>query len=359
MTENQLSLEEQFGEARSVFESFSGNVAGLLQTLCLAEGIEFLQIESRTKTAESFKDKIGRPEKKGKYKSIGDITDISGIRIISYYQKDVDRICRIIEENFDVDKENSTDKKRVMDADRFGYLSVHYVVKHSKLRSGLPENRPFSGMVAEIQVRTVLQHAWAVLDRRLRYNSKNEVPEAVKRKLFLVSAKLEDADENLSEIDSRVSLLRAQYAEEISRKELVTEINRDSLEVFIQNSPSVAKIWVAAEKADIASRMKVNSDDGERSIGYAIKLFKALEVKSIQNLDRLISDSAVDIDRKLGVFSEEIKKNNIRMKYTKYGLIRLVLCLSADQKIARLVEKNSSFRAETIAAIHRTIQRIR
>lgn len=56
------------------------------------------------------------------------MTDIAAIRITMYYADEVDKIAERIPAEFDVDWDNSTDKRQVLDPHRFGYLSWHHVV---------------------------------------------------------------------------------------------------------------------------------------------------------------------------------------------------------------------------------------
>jgi ppGpp synthetase/RelA/SpoT-type nucleotidyltranferase len=242
-------LVQEYTALRPTYEAFTGNIEHLIGTLLSASGIEFLRIETRTKSLNSFRDKIERPEKGLKYRMVEDITDLSGVRIIAYYLADVRAICNIIEQNFLVDTKNSVDKTMSLDPDRFGYLSVHFIVSYSKERQNLAENIAFKGLKVEVQVRTVLQHGWAVLDRRLRYNNEQDIPKEVRRKLFRVSALLEIADENFSEIDQTVSALRAGYEHAIKSGNLNQEINLDSLEVFMTQSPSVSKLVETARNS--------------------------------------------------------------------------------------------------------------
>ena len=104
-------------------------------------------IESRVKTESSLAGKLEL--KGGKYRSLADITDVIGLRIVTFYVDDVDKVASAIERLFDVDWENSVDKRKLHEIDSFGYLSLHYICS----RKDFPYR-------FEIQMRTLLQHAW-------------------------------------------------------------------------------------------------------------------------------------------------------------------------------------------------------
>jgi putative GTP pyrophosphokinase len=57
--------------------------------------------------------------------------------VITYYSSDVDRVADIVRREFSVDRENSIDKRAVLDPDRFGYLSLYYVVSIYYFCTGL------------------------------------------------------------------------------------------------------------------------------------------------------------------------------------------------------------------------------
>lgn len=60
---------------------------------------------------------------------MSDIKDISGIRIITFFPDDVDAVAKLIQKEFAIDYSQSVDKRILLDPDRFGYLSLHYVAK--------------------------------------------------------------------------------------------------------------------------------------------------------------------------------------------------------------------------------------
>ena len=157
-------LSRAFRNKRETYDAFTPSVESLLRNLISTLNVEPFAFEARTKTMSSFDEKIQREDKSGKYSSFDDVTDLSGVRIICYLQEDCDQICHLIEDEFDIDKENSSSKQDELDPDKFGYLSTHYVVSLNAKRIQLKEFKAFADLKAEIQVRTLLQHTWAAID---------------------------------------------------------------------------------------------------------------------------------------------------------------------------------------------------
>ena len=149
-------------------------------------------IMHRIKTEESIKEKMER--KQGKYQSIHDMTDILGFRIICFFSNDVDRIAQKVSEHFRVNWNRTKDKRKLIDARAFGYLSLHYIC-------ALPdENDELSDLWFEIQIKTILQHSWAEIEHDLGYKSEIEVPWEIRRGFSKAASLLETADDIFSGI---------------------------------------------------------------------------------------------------------------------------------------------------------------
>jgi ppGpp synthetase/RelA/SpoT-type nucleotidyltranferase len=198
---NRLKTPQEWGdiyqEKLPFYEGFANKLQELVMELVHKQDIEVAHIEARTKSVESFVEKIGR-EGKDYSNPLNEITDLAGIRVITYYREDTEKIGKIIKEEFDVDWENSVDLSQTLGPDTFGYLSTHYVVSLLDTRSELTEWESYRNLKAEIQVRTVLQHAWAEIEHTLLYKTPQKIPNDLKRQLFRLSALLELADEQFS-----------------------------------------------------------------------------------------------------------------------------------------------------------------
>jgi len=105
---------------------------------------------------------------------MSDITDLAGVRVINFFQVQWVRYAKLIQEEFEViervDHTASAQREQ-----RLGYLSVHYLVRLGGNRRKLSEYKKFDGLIAEIQVRTVLQHAWAEIEHDIRYKSASTI----------------------------------------------------------------------------------------------------------------------------------------------------------------------------------------
>ncbi|WP_225429932.1 GTP pyrophosphokinase [Deinococcus detaillensis] len=165
----------------------------LIEGLIEGAGIKIHHLTSRIKTPGSLAEKMRR--KPGRYAQLSDITDLVGVRIITYFEQDVAAVSRALEAVFDIDWDNSVDKSKFHDPDRFGYMGVHYVMRF--------ESRKYTGghsPLFEVQIRSILQHAWAEIEHDLGYKSRAAVPREVQRRFYRLAGLLEVADEEFMTI---------------------------------------------------------------------------------------------------------------------------------------------------------------
>lgn len=287
---------ERFEERRPVFLGYTEALEVLLPQLLDQAQISYVQVDGRTKERSNFVSKLRR--KGQKYEDpLSEVTDLSGIRVVLYYLDDVERVGKLIEEQFAVDPENSVDKAALLDPDRFGYLSAHYVVKPSAARCDLPEWAPFASLSAEIQVRTVLQHAWGAISRKLAYASVREAPRDLQRSLNRLSALLELADDQFVDIRVAREGIEQQYDRDIEGGNLDLEIDESSLDIYLRESGVAERISGLARDAGCPSEAeKKEVFDPETVDEIArenkrrlLSLLKDLGIARIADLDELLN----------------------------------------------------------------------
>ena len=180
-------------EQMGTYRLLSEKTKQLLSSILASEGIVPHSITSREKDPEKLREKITR-EGEVPDALLKDITDLAGVRIIAYFPSDVDKIVPLIEKAFKLDPTHSMDKRLSSDPAIFGYASVHFVVEFRPEMLKLSEYALFEQMKCEIQVRTILQHAWAEIEHDIVYKSQGEIPFRVRRRFASLAGLLEIAD---------------------------------------------------------------------------------------------------------------------------------------------------------------------
>lgn len=213
MSSTKEAILSEYESNEELYKYTATRISQIIESLLSKENIKVATITNRVKSSDSLADKIIRKE--GKYKKISDITDIVGIRIIAYYADDVDRIANLLESEFDIDWDNSIDRRKTLEPNTFGYLSLHYVVQLNEKRRILPEYSKIEGTKAEIQIRSILQHAWAEMEHDTGYKTQIEVPKEVIRDFSRLAGLLEIADKEFMEIRDKINAYRSEVEKKI------------------------------------------------------------------------------------------------------------------------------------------------
>ncbi len=322
---------EEYKSIIPEYELFIAGMKNLVSQLVKKEDV--VTIEARVKTADSFKEKIER-EGKNYQDPLKQITDLAGIRIITYRLSDIETVKKVIEDNFTIDSSNSEDKTKRKDPDKFGYLSVHYVITHSTEREKLPEYSNFVSFKCEVQIRTVLQHAWAAIDHKLRYKSKDDIPEELLRPLYRMRALLEVADEQFEASFKHITEVREKYntsVESNSFKDIPLDI--ESLSAYVKNSPHIKSLRLAAEQKDL-NITKSSPNCKTQEYSRLLYIMKLAEIESIAEFDGLIGEL---LDKKDDIWSkinEEWKigksDENLRLVITEDNVMSIIFFIALN-----------------------------
>ena len=217
----------------TLHKSYTDSLQNLIISLLKENNIKYHVVEARTKTQTSLEAKINNPNKS--YKNpLEEIHDITGIRIVAYYIDDIDRIEELVRKEFEIFEDESYSKLSKMSANEFGYLSVHCIFTLNKTRENLTEWKPYKSLKAEVQIRTVLQHSWAVIAHALQYKNKIEVPFSLRRKLSRLAGLLELADEQFLSIKNEHKSLEEKARNELESNKMDIQITSITLKEFIE-----------------------------------------------------------------------------------------------------------------------------
>lgn len=212
------------------YEHLCAEVAYILEKRLREAGLEFSAVTFRAKSLESFAEKIVRKEYKEPFM---EITDIAGVRVVYLYITDFPKIEQIIRAEFNVIEK--VDKVKDQGPEKFGYSAVHFLVTIGQKSFGARYD-DLKGLICEIQVRTVLQDAWAIIDHHLVYKQESAVPGILKRKLNSLSGLFETADDQFDRIRSQREMYVRDVESKVDKKSefLDQEINLDTVRALLK-----------------------------------------------------------------------------------------------------------------------------
>ena len=162
------------------------------------------------------------------YKIVDYLSDIIGIRAVCFYLEDVNKIRRELRKNFhEIDITNKTVQLEKTE-NKFGYRSLHLDLALKKKAIRTSEESNYYKVHFELQIRTIIQDAWSVLDHKIKY--KKSIPLSLKRRINRLSALFEIADDEFLRIKEEISLEEKRINERI-KKGAAIEKNKP-LDVF-------------------------------------------------------------------------------------------------------------------------------
>ena len=184
---------KRFIEQEPDYERLCDEVKYVLKKRIGDAGIEVSTIAARAKTLASFLEKTQR---KSYAEPFTEIDDFAGVRVVCLYTKDIPVIEEVIRAEFDVVEK--IDKLADKEPDQFGYGAIHFIVKLGGEMSGA-RYEDLKHLVCEVQVRTVLQDAWAIIDHHLVYKRESAIPKIIQRRLNGLAALFEIADDQFGQ----------------------------------------------------------------------------------------------------------------------------------------------------------------
>jgi putative GTP pyrophosphokinase len=283
----------EFAANRPRYEDFARQCADRVRSALLNNDVEFFAVEHRAKSVASFREKLGRPGK-SYFDPFYEMPDLAGVRVILNYLPDVDRVVELCGRLFAINEENSVRASDRLGTEEFGYQSTHIVGWISEQRRLLDEWQPYEDMQVEIQVRTVLQHAWASVSHALQYKREADVPRKLRRRLARVAASLETADTEFSElaVEHRQLLLDANEAID-QDEQWDAPVDTTTIKAFIEKGSEPSDL------IRVALSIHGFSDGGDKisSIGDLVRVCDGLSIRTLKELRQLIAKAQPRYER--------------------------------------------------------------
>ncbi len=199
------AFREFYSDNLALLEGANNSFCTLIEALLThSGGIAISKIEGRVKDKEECIRKFNLKYRKAlesastEYNIKDHISDLIGLRVVCLYEDDIENIQDVLKEHFEVI--DVTDKISQIESteDSFGYKGLHLDLKLGESRRNMPEYKAFLDFGFEIQIRTIIQDSWSVLDHKIKY--KKSIPNKLKRRINTLAALFELADREFREI---------------------------------------------------------------------------------------------------------------------------------------------------------------
>ena len=328
----------QYESQMPVYQRMAEVIPERLQAFFAGTGLLVAALEGRIKSEASLTGKLRL--KGGKYGTINDVTDIVGFRIITFYIDDIDKVASVLERLFEIDWEHSVDKRKLHETDSFGYLSLHYICRIPEKIDSDPEHPELNRIPFEVQIRTVLQHAWANMNHDTGYKSGVESPLVYRRNMSRLAGMLELVDDEFSRIRRELSDYRRQVQKLVASGNLdEVQLDGDSFRSYLTLRPfdALSRRFASINQAEVQ----------DVDLSAFLTLFKMMGFHTLGDIDSLIrnySEAAYQIAcfqlglTDLDILSSSLAPQNLCTAYIlkngggRAGLVKMLEILNGPSE---------------------------
>jgi len=284
-----FDLISEYQNCYPTYKDFLKELKILFEKLFRENNLSYLQIETRIKPLPSFLDKAYRLISSNEHFSPR-FNDLLGVRVIAFYLEDVDRIAELIERKFKVHLKNFEYEAQHRAPDKFGYSSKHYKISLPN-SFGSSKLEKLKNIVFEVQIRTVAQHAWSIIDHKIRYKTTEELPTDIQRQIFQLSALFEMADNQFYSIKQKLEESERLELIKYKKGDLTAKINKATFGYYIETHKNM--IQTIIEQATKIGFNDTAIQYDANSIRYLLMIFKRLGIKSMRELEAIFEEARI------------------------------------------------------------------
>ncbi|MGY9038888.1 MAG: GTP pyrophosphokinase [Rhodobacterales bacterium] len=193
------AFEKTFLKNAASYQRLQTAAHGIIENSLTDCQIKHLPISSRLKSIDSAWQKY---QSKNYTSPFSDMTDFLGFRIVVFLESDISIVRDTLKSNLLIDDDKSIDKLKPNRPDSVGYRSLHLICSLGDIRASLPEYENITQQNFEIQIRTVLQHAWAEIEHQKNYKGDHVLPADLQHRLMRLAGSLEIIDMEFSSISA-------------------------------------------------------------------------------------------------------------------------------------------------------------
>lgn len=286
----------RYVESLKLYEEYATRIRNLIQDLVELEGVEFYAIEGWAESPSELLRILSALEEK----------DLSGvdlvtIRVLLRFPEDVLRIEDVIRSEFDIDQSRSVPSSGLEDPYRFGYPAVVYILSLSQSRSNLREWAKYKDLSFRLELRTMLQEAWATIFPKVNQTVGTLSEKKLTRELVLLAALLEKADQGFLSLRNEIkdesllippsSNLGIKKTESLEAEKLFT--NEELYTLFRDDSSLLGK-WNAAVLEAGFPEFTPSADYLRESFEYLCIILRESGIDTLSEVRKFLADMEAD-----------------------------------------------------------------
>jgi ppGpp synthetase/RelA/SpoT-type nucleotidyltranferase len=316
-------LTKEYLTKKNLYEQLTNEITKQINVLINNQDIKLATpIECRVKTLDSVLEKCDRYQLS--LNNISEMNDIAGMRIVVLFKRDIEKVCNIVIENFNIIRQEDVTAR--LSENQFGYGSIHFEVTPRNEWLSVPSLKPLKGLVLEIQLRTASQNIWAASSHILQYKKEKDVPQPLLRTINRAAALLEVVDLEFE----RVLIEREAYLENINESG-DEDINTDSLKLTLD------KYLPENNKGDNENYADLLDDILHMGINSTTKLIEVIDKhksKVMKSEEEYVKMSKEE--KSMGSHADRIAKG---VFFTHVGLVRKALGYEYGEKYNKYIKE--------------------
>lgn len=285
-------LGKKYMRKYSLYREFATRACNLLESLVEQDGIQLYSVSGEAKPTESFLQSF-ELKADAAPASLTDIADLCSVKVLVHFPEDVEKVEKVIYQEFLVDMARSITSSSLDDPDRFGYPAVYYTLSLNQTRASMREWSKYKDLPFSLEVRTVIQEAWAANTPKVMMPTDVSTKKRMKRKLFRVGALLEEADEGYYTLweSARESAMPV-TAPVVSVESTPTSrrvFDRAALRQYFQEREDIPRRWAAIASEVGFPAFRPDADYLDTSLSFLWDILRAAEMDDPDDFQRFIT----------------------------------------------------------------------
>ena len=305
----------RYVESLTLYEEYATRIRNLIQDLVELEGVEFYAIDGWADRPADLLRTLSELDEK----------DLSGVdlvtvRVLLRFPEDVLKIEEVVKAEFEIDPTRSVPSSGLEDPYRFGYPAVVYILSLSSSRANLREWAKYKDLTFRLELRTMLQEAWATIFPKVNQTVGSLSEKKLTRELVLLAALLEKADQGFltlrNEIKDESLLVPPSSQNQIGSNQESLNVEKvftdeELYNLFREDSSLLGK-WNAISIEAGFPEFTPDADYLRESFEYLCVVFRAANIDTISEVRKFLLEMEEDNKgaRQLRTIHDAFKGNN-------------------------------------------------